>query len=120
MVNRKFKNNASIWGKNTESLGVKEEHYWDFVEVDNYICPILYNQINLRKNVFHNLLDYGNENSEKLSVDEDKARNSLLIIDSFIKEKTNLRDEFDTSDEGKELSSLKIIEGMIELQLSIY
>ena len=47
--------------KNTDSLGIKEEPYWDFVEVDNFICPILHNQINLGHSVFHNLLDYGNE-----------------------------------------------------------
>ena len=60
-----------------------------------------------RKQCFHNLLDYSNKNIEKLSVDEDKARNSLLMIDSSIDEKVNLRDGFDVSDEGKELSSLK-------------
>ena len=92
MVNRKSKNNGSIQKKNTESLRVKEEPYWDFVEVDNYICPILHNQINLGNNVFHNLLDYGNENIEKLSVDKDKARNSLLMIDSSIEEQINFRD----------------------------
>ena len=80
----------------------------------------LHNQINLGNNVFHNLLDYGNENIEQLSIDEDKARNSLLMIDSSIDENINLRDEFDISDEGKELSTLKIIEGMTELQLSTY
>ena len=79
----------------------------DFVEVDNYISPILHNQINLGKNVFHNLLDYDNENIEKLSVDEDKDRDSLLMIDSSIDEKINYRDEFDVSDERKELSTLK-------------
>ena len=67
------------------------------------------NQINLGNNVFHNLLEYGNENSEKLSVDEDKARNSLFLIDSAIDEKVNLSDEFNVSYEGKELSSLKNI-----------
>ena len=46
--------------KNTDSLGVKEEPYLDFVEVENYIYPILHNQINLGNNVFHYLLDYGN------------------------------------------------------------
>ena len=107
MVNRKYKNNVSIWKKNAESLGVKEEHYWDFVEVDNYICPILHNQINLGNNVFHNLLDYGNEYIEKLSVNEDIARNSLLMIDSSINEKINYRNEFDNSEDGKELSTLK-------------
>ena len=45
----------------------------------------------------------------KKSVDEDKARNSLLTIDSSIDEKFNLRDEFDVSDEEKGLSSLKNI-----------
>ena len=64
MINRNSKSNVPIWEKNAESWGVKEEPYCDFVEVDDYICPILHNQINLRNNIFHNLLDYGNENSE--------------------------------------------------------
>ena len=59
--------------------------------------------------MFHNLLYYGNEYIEKLSVDEDKAHNSLLLIDSSINEKINLREEFDVSDEGKKLNSFKNI-----------
>ena len=109
MANGNSKSNVPIWGKNDDSLGVKEGPYWDFVEGNNYICPILHNQINLGNNLFHNWLDYGNENIEKYSVDEDKARNSLLLIDSAIDGKINLRDEFDVSDEGKELNSLKNI-----------
>ena len=93
--------------KNDDYLGVKEQPYQGFIEVDNFICPILHNQINLGNNVFHNLLDYGNEYIEKLTILEDKARNSLLVIDSSIEEKVLLRDEFDVSDEGKELNSLK-------------
>ena len=57
--------------KNAENLGVKEEPYWDFVEVDNYICPIFHNQINLGNNIFHHLLYYSNENIEYLLVNED-------------------------------------------------
>ena len=93
---------------NTDSLGSKEEPYWDFVEVDNYICQIFHNQINLGNNFFYNLLDYGNEYIKKLSVDEDKARNSLLLIDSSTNEQINFR-KFDVSNEGKELNSLKNI-----------
>ena len=37
------------------------------------------------------------------------VRNSLLLIVSSIAEKVNLRNEFDISDEGKELNSLKNI-----------
>ena len=92
---------------NYDCLGVKEYPYWDFVEVGHFIRPILHNQINLGNNVFHNLFNYGNEYIEKLSVGEDIARNSLLLIDSSIEEKVNLRNEFDVSDEGKELNSFK-------------
>ena len=38
--------------KNTDSVGIKEEPYWDFVEVDNFICPIPHNQSNLGNNFF--------------------------------------------------------------------
>ena len=85
-------------GKKSDSLGVKEEPYWDFVQVDNFICPILRNQINSAYNFFHNLIDYSNEYIENLSVDEDKVRNSLLLIDSSINEHINLREEFNVSD----------------------
>ena len=30
-------------------LGVKESSIWEFVELQNYICPVLHNQINFRK-----------------------------------------------------------------------
>ena len=96
-------------GKNLIAKVSKKNLIGILLKVDNYICPILHNQINLGNNVFHNLLDYGNENIEKLSVDEDKDRNSFLMIDSSIDEKVNLKDEFDVSDKRKELSSLKNI-----------
>ena len=57
--------------------------------------------------MFHNLLDYGNEYIEKLSVDKDRARNFLLLIDSSTNDKIKLRQEFDFLDEGKELNNLK-------------
>ena len=39
--------------------------------------------------MFHNSLEYGNEYIEKKLVKEDMARNSLLVIDSSIREKVN-------------------------------
>ena len=79
----------------------------DFIQVDKFICPILHNQINLGNNVFHNLVEYGNEYIEKLSVKEDMARNYLLMVHSSINEKVKLGEEFDISEEGTELHSLK-------------
>ena len=77
--------------------------------MDNFIYPILHNKINLGNNIFHNLLDYGNKYIEKLLVDEDKARTSLLAIDFSIHEHFNLREEFDVLEEGKKLHSFKNI-----------
>ena len=37
----------SQFGKKANCLGVKEDSYLDFVVVDNFIFPILYNQIYL-------------------------------------------------------------------------
>ena len=68
-----------------------EESYWDFTEVDKFICLIPYYQINLGNNVFRILLDNGNEYNEKLPVKEDLDRNSLLVIDSSINETVKLR-----------------------------
>ena len=79
------------------------------VEVYNFICQILHNQINLGNHFFHNLLYYGNKYIENLSVGKDESCNSLLLIDSSINKKINLREKFDVSGEGEELNSLKNI-----------
>ena len=77
--------------------------------MDNFICPLLHNQIHLGNKLFHNLLEYGNEYIKNLSVDEDKDRNSLLLIYLSINETISLREEFNVSDEGKELNTIKNI-----------
>ena len=81
-------------------LGVKEAPIWKFVEVDKYICPVLHNQTNLGNNVWYNLLNYGNEFIEKLTSTE-------IIIDAFINEKIILKQDFDISEDGNKLTSLK-------------
>ena len=87
---------------NAECVEVKEDPYWDCGGIYKYINPILYNQINLGNNGFRNVLDYGNTYIEKLSIEEDMAQNSLLIIDSSIDGHIKLREHFNLSDEGKE------------------
>ena len=90
---------------NAECLGVQEWSYWNFFEVDKYICPILHNQINLGNYIFHNLLNWSNEYIKNLPLEEDMARYSLLMIDSSIDENIKLRKYFDIFEEGKELIS---------------
>ena len=88
-------------------LGIKEAPIWEFVEVDNYICPNLHNQINSSNNILYNLLDYGNEYIKMSSTKEQVARSSLSVIDASINEKIILRQDFDISEDGKRLNNLK-------------
>ena len=88
-------------------LSVQEAPIWEFVEVYNYICPVLHNQINLGNNILYNLLEYGNKFIEKLTSTEIIARNSLSVIDASINEKIILRQDFNLSEDGKKLTSLK-------------
>ena len=59
--------------------------------------------------MFYKLLHYGNDYIEKLSVDEDKIRNYVLVIDYSIREEVNLREEFDILEVGKKFHSLNNI-----------
>ena len=70
---------------------------------------MLHNQINLGNHVSHNLLDYGNEYIEYVSLKVGMARNSLLVTDFSIDEKVKLREKVDILEEGKELHSLQNI-----------
>ena len=51
--------------------------------------------------------DYGNECIKKLPTKEQVARNSLSLIDGSINEKVISRQDFDLSEEGETLASLK-------------
>ena len=58
-------------------------------------------------NVLYNLLDYGNEFIEKITSKEIIERNSLSVIDASINKNMLLRQDFDLSEDGKRLTSLK-------------
>ena len=50
------------------------------LKVDKYIFPVLHNHINLGNNVFYNLCDCGNEFIERLTTNEQVARNSSSLF----------------------------------------
>ena len=58
-------------------------------------------------NAIYNLLDYGQELIDNLTSKETIARNSLSVIDASINENIILRHNFDKSEDGKKLTSLK-------------
>lgn len=72
---------------------MKEEPIWNVILVDKYICPILYNQINLGYNVLYNLLDYGNKCIGKNSNKEVMCLSSTLFY-AYIDKIVQFRKEF--------------------------
>ena len=57
--------------------------------------------------IYYNLLNYGNNKIEKISIKENNVRNSLYGIDSSIDDKVKFRFDFFMSIEFKELLRLK-------------
>ena len=57
--------------------------------------------------VLYNLLYCKNEYIEKISTNEQVARNILSVINAFINENIILRKDFDISEDGKRLNSLE-------------
>ena len=58
-------------------------------------------------NLSYNLCDYVNKLIENLTTNEQVARDSLSLIVISINKRLILRQEFDISEEGKRLTSLK-------------
>ena len=65
-------------------------------------------------NLLYNLLDYRNEFIETLTSKEIIARNSLSVVEASINEKIILGHDFDTSEDGNQLTSLKMQKEMIQ------
>ena len=101
MDNKWFKISFNIKFNKISSTWCKKVPIWEFVEVDEYICLVLNNQINLGNNVIYNLLDYENEFIEKLTSKKIIARNYLLVIDASINEKIILWHDSNISEDGK-------------------
>ena len=83
---------------------MKEEPIWNVILVDKYICPILYNQINLGYNVLYNLLDYGNKCIGKNSNKEVMCLSSTLFY-AYIDKIVQFRKEFYLSGVNKWFNS---------------
>ena len=94
MDNKWFKISFNIKFNKISSTWCKKVPIWEFVEVDEYICLVLNNQINLGNNVIYNLLDYGNEFIEKITTQQQVARNYVSVIDAFVNEMIALRQNF--------------------------
>ena len=87
--------------------GVKTKLWWPFIDIQNYVVPLLHTLIGIGNDILDNLKDIVNDKIERITKTEHNARASLATVDATIKSLVAERDSFDESAAGKELKSLR-------------
>ncbi len=89
---------------------------WDFIDVSNYIYPVLRGEIGLANALLENFYDFLDEKVEFLSQEEVMQRNSTIIADvAFEKAEQRLKDQIHHQDKtmvNRELKQKNISDEM--------
>eukprot|EP00984_Skeletonema_dohrnii_P005248 scaffold1837_cov120-Skeletonema_dohrnii-CCMP3373.AAC.1 len=87
--------------------GVKSKLWWDFIPIKNYVVPLLHTLIGIGNDLLDSLRDSVDNQIERISPAESRARSSLTTVEGTINDSVAKRDAFDASADGKKLKSLK-------------
>jgi hypothetical protein len=90
-----------------QQLGVKQEPWWPFIPLENYMVPILHALIGIGNQLLTKFCDVVNEYFECWSADEVNTRRTIPIIQQILEEKITERKAWDQSVDGKRLKSLQ-------------
>lgn len=89
--------------KNTKGdpeLGIKQEPWWPFIPLDNYIVPLLHCEIGVGNQLLDKVRDIVNEYLENMTPQEMQIRASIPILQNIIAATAKSRDEWDTCPNG--------------------
>jgi hypothetical protein len=76
-----------------EARGVVDYTIWDFIDVSEYIYPVLHGEIGLANAVLENFYDFLDDQVEKLSDKEIQQQNATIVADvAFEKSEQQLKD----------------------------
>jgi hypothetical protein len=78
----------------SQVCGVKSYPIWDFVEVEDYIFPVLHAEIGLSNLALSGFLDFVDDRVEVISDEEKTARNNLVIADVAFGKATEAKQDF--------------------------
>ncbi|KAL7553941.1 hypothetical protein ACHAWF_017571 [Thalassiosira exigua] len=87
--------------------GVKCSPWWDFLEVRDFIIPLLHLLIGIGNDLLDSFCDWVNEELESLDNREYQTKKAVTTAEHLIIDQVAERDEWDASADGKKLKSLK-------------
>mmetsp|Transcript_25197 Transcript_25197/g.59957 ORF Transcript_25197/g.59957 Transcript_25197/m.59957 type:complete len:527 (+) Transcript_25197:876-2456(+) len=87
--------------------GVKARAWFQFIPLENILCPLLHLLIGIGNDILDNFKDVVNRDVEKLDPREVTTRQKFVQCELAISRDVARREEFDASVPGKELSRLK-------------
>jgi hypothetical protein len=103
----------TIWlGKEAErkkgelKLGIKQQPWWPFIPVSNYMVPLLHYEISIGNQLVGKLCDIINVHIEQYRPTKELTQSSIPVLKNIIANTATLRDAWDTSADGKQLKAL--------------
>jgi hypothetical protein len=87
-------------------LGIKQQPEGSFIPLTNYVTSLLHCEIGIGNNLFTMLWDIINEHIETYAPGEEAMQRAFSALKQVIKETTAMRDNWDLSDDGKQLKTL--------------
>ena len=90
--------------------GVKQPPWWDFIELENFVVPLLHTLIGIGNDLLESFREWVNEEIENWNQQEYRTRKAISTAEHKIIDELAARDEWDASPDGRRLLSLQ---GMI-------
>ncbi|KAL7529504.1 hypothetical protein ACHAWF_003005, partial [Thalassiosira exigua] len=87
--------------------GVKSLPWWDFLEVKDFMIPLLHILIGIGNDLLDSFREWVNEELEDIDNQEYQTRKAVTTAEHLIIDDIAERDEWDASADGKKLKSLK-------------
>lgn len=87
--------------------GIKEEPWWDFIPLENFIVPLLHCLIGVGNDILSHLREWISEEIEYISAEEKETRGLLSSILIKITNGMKERDEWKAGEDGRKYTQLK-------------
>jgi hypothetical protein len=78
--------------KSKPQLGIKQQPWWPFIPVSNYMVPLLHCEIVIGNQLLDKLRDIINEHTEQYGPTEELTGSSIPVLKNIISHTVMLRD----------------------------
>ena len=88
-------------------LGVNKTPWWPFIEITQYVSPLLHCEIGIGNDIFQLLREVINEYIEQYAPGEESIRTSIPTLGQIIADTAQQQNKWDDSPEGLTLKTMK-------------